>query len=380
MTKDLDPDTPIAAAAEDSAVAEAKAAPKAKAVPKAKSEAKSQSEAEAKFEALAIAKFEAVAKAKAEAEAIAIAEAEDAVAIDVPTVDDAEMSKQERKRMRVMRRFENGMYPYSDRIKKGDYEKTKASLQVELLKVQRWVKESGKKVVIIFEGRDAAGKGGTIKRFMEHLNPRGASVVALEKPTIAEQGQWYFQRYIDHLPTSGEMVMFDRSWYNRAGVERVMGFCEPTAYLEFMRQCPEIERMLVRDGVLLYKYWFSVTQEEQRKRFESRKRDPLKQWKLSPIDQASIDKWGDYTEAKEAMFFYTDTADSPWTIIKSDDKKRARLNCMRHFLSSLDYDGKDFKTVGEPDPFIVTSSDHAIANSDHILGKSLHPKQRRSRK
>ena len=380
MTKDLDPDTPIAAAAEDSAVAEAKAAPKAKAVPKAKSEAKSQSEAEAKFEALAIAKFEAVAKAKAEAEAIAIAEAEDAVAIDVPTVDDAEMSKQERKRMRVMRRFENGMYPYSDRIKKGDYEKTKASLQVELLKVQRWVKESGKKVVIIFEGRDAAGKGGTIKRFMEHLNPRGASVVALEKPTIAEQGQWYFQRYIDHLPTSGEMVMFDRSWYNRAGVERVMGFCEPTAYLEFMRQCPEIERMLVRDGVLFYKYWFSVTQEEQRKRFESRKRDPLKQWKLSPIDQASIDKWGDYTEAKEAMFFYTDTADSPWTIIKSDDKKRARLNCMRHFLSSLDYDGKDFKTVGEPDPFIVTSSDHAIANSDHILGKSLHPKQRRSGK
>ncbi len=378
MTKDLDPDTPIAAATEDSAVADAKF--EAKAVPKAKSEAKSQSEAEAKFEALALAKFEAVAKAKAEAEAVAIAEAEDAVAIDVPTVDDADMSKQERKRMRVMRRFENGMYPYSDRIKKADYEKTKASLQVELLKVQRWVKESGKKVVIIFEGRDAAGKGGTIKRFMEHLNPRGASVVALEKPTIAEQGQWYFQRYIDHLPTSGEMVMFDRSWYNRAGVERVMGFCEPTAYLEFMRQCPEIERMLVREGVLFYKYWFSVTQEEQRKRFESRKRDPLKQWKLSPIDQASIDKWGDYTEAKEAMFFYTDTADAPWTIIKSDDKKRARLNCMRHFLSTLDYDGKDRNAVGEPDPFIVTSSDHAVANSDHILGKSLHPQQRRSGK
>ena len=388
MTKDLNPDTPIAAAAEDSAVADAKFEAKAeakaeavpKAVPKAKSEAKSQSEAEAKFEALAVAKFEAVAKAKAEADAVAIAEAEEAVAIDVPTVNDVDMSKQERKRMRVMRRFENGMYPYSDRIKKRDYEKTKASLQVELLKVQRWVKESGKKVVIIFEGRDAAGKGGTIKRFMEHLNPRGASVVALEKPTIAEQGQWYFQRYIDHLPTSGEMVMFDRSWYNRAGVERVMGFCEPTAYLEFMRQCPEIERMLVRDGVFFYKYWFSVTQEEQRKRFESRKRDPLKQWKLSPIDQASIDKWGDYTEAKEAMFFYTDTADAPWTIIKSDDKKRARLNCMRHFLSSLPYDGKDRKVVGEPDPFIVTSSDHAVENSEHILGKSLHPKQRHSSK
>jgi polyphosphate kinase 2 len=372
MTKDLDPDTPIAAVAEDTA--------DAKSAPKAKSEAESKSEAEAKFEAEAVAKFEAVARANAEAEAEAIAEAEDAVAIDVPTVDDVAMSKQERKRMRVMRRFENGMYPYSDRIKKRDYEKSKASLQVELLKVQRWVKASGKKVVIIFEGRDAAGKGGTIKRFMEHLNPRGARVVALEKPTIAEQGQWYFQRYIDHLPSAGEMMMFDRSWYNRAGVERVMGFCEPNAYLEFMRQCPEIERMLVRDGVLFYKYWFSVTQDEQRKRFESRKRDPLKQWKLSPIDQASIDKWDDYTEAKEAMFFYTDTADAPWTIIKSDDKKRARLNCMRHFLSTLDYDGKDHKTIGEPDPFIVTSSDHAVANSEHILGKSLHPKQRRTGK
>ena len=309
-----------------------------------------------------------------------ITAADDTAAIEVPSVDDDAMSKQELKRMEVLRRFENGMYPYSDRIKKREYEKVKTSLQVELLKLQHWVKESGKKVVVIFEGRDAAGKGGTIKRFMEHLNPRGARVVALEKPTVAEQGQWYFQRYIDHLPSSGEMVMFDRSWYNRAGVERVMGFCDPTAYLEFMRQCPEIERMLVRSDVLLFKYWFSVTQEEQRRRFESRKGDPLKQWKLSPIDQASIDKWGDYTEAKEAMFFYTDTADAPWTIIKSDDKKRARLNCMRHFLSSLDYDGKDHKTVGEPDPFIVTSSDHAVANSDHILGKSLHPKQRRSGK
>jgi polyphosphate kinase 2 len=215
---------------------------------------------------------------------------------------------------------------------------------------------------------------------MEHLNPRGARVVALEKPTVAEQTQWYFQRYINHLPSAGEIVLFDRSWYNRAGVERVMGFCDPAAYLEFMRQCPEIERMLVRSGVQLFKYWFSVTQEEQRRRFESRKSDPLKQWKLSPIDQASIDKWGDYTEAKEAMFFYTDTADAPWTVVKSDDKKRARLNCMRHFLSSLNYDGKDHKTVGEPDPFIVTSSDHALRNSEHILGKSLHPEQRRSGK
>jgi polyphosphate kinase 2 len=299
---------------------------------------------------------------------------------ETSSTSDNGMAQGELDRMDVIRRFENGMYPYADRIGRVRYEREKARLQVELLKVQRWVKESGKKIVILFEGRDAAGKGGAIKRFMEHLNPRGARVVALEKPTVAEQTQWYFQRYVNHLPSAGEIVLFDRSWYNRAGVERVMGFCEPAAYLEFMRQCPEIERMLVRSGVLLFKYWFSVTQEEQRLRFESRKSDPLKQWKLSPIDQASIDKWGDYTEAKEAMFFYTDTADAPWTIVKSDDKKRARLNCMRHFLSSLPYDGKDHKTVGKPDPFIVTSSDHALRNSEHILGKSLHPEQRRSGK
>ena len=306
------------------------------------------------------------------------AEAESPVELRSP--EDDGMAQGELDRMDVIRRFENGMYPYEDRVKKAEYEKEKALLQVELLKVQRWVKESGKKVVVLFEGRDAAGKGGAIKRFMEHLNPRGARVVALEKPTVAEQTQWYFQRYVNYLPSAGEIVMFDRSWYNRAGVERVMGFCDPGSYLEFMRQCPEIERMLTRSGVLLFKYWFSVTQDEQRRRFESRKSDPLKQWKLSPIDQASIDKWGDYTEAKEAMFFYTDTADAPWTIVKSDDKKRARLNCMRHFLASLNYDGKDHETVGEPDPYIVTSSDHAVGNSEHILGKSLHPKQRRSGK
>ncbi len=296
---------------------------------------------------------------------------------DTPSLEDASIAQHEIDRMEVIRRFENGMYPYPDKIGRSEYEDEKARLQVELLKVQKWVKESGKKIVILFEGRDAAGKGGAIKRFMEHLNPRGARVVALEKPTDAERTQWYFQRYIDHLPSGGEIVLFDRSWYNRAGVERVMGFCDPGAYLEFMRQCPEIERMLVRSGIMLFKYWFSVTQDEQRRRFESRREDPLKQWKLSPIDQASIDKWGDYTEAKEAMFFYTDTADAPWTIVKSDDKKRARLNCMRHFLSSLNYDGKDVDTIGEIDPFIVTSSDHAIGNSEHILGKSLHPEQRR---
>ncbi|MDH3630823.1 MAG: polyphosphate kinase 2 [Gammaproteobacteria bacterium] len=307
-------------------------------------------------------------------------EADDSSQIKIQSLEDSGIAQHEIERMDVIRRFENGMYPYEDRIKKSEYEREKALLQVELLKVQRWVKSTGKKIVVLFEGRDAAGKGGAIKRFMEHLNPRGARVVALEKPTAAEQTQWYFQRYFKHLPSAGEIVLLDRSWYNRAGVERVMGFCDPTAYLEFMRQCPEIERMLVRSGILLYKYWFSVTQDEQRKRFESRKSDPLKQWKLSPVDQASIDKWDDYTEAKEAMFFYTDTADAPWTIIKSDDKKRARLNCMRHFLSTLNYDDKDFDSVGEPDPFIVTSSDHAIARSEHILGASLHPEQRRSKK
>jgi polyphosphate kinase len=226
---------------------------------------------------------------------------------------------------------------------------------------------------VIFEGRDAAGKGGTIKRFMEHLNPRGARVVALEKPTDRERTQWYFQRYIENLPSGGELVFLDRSWYNRAGVERVMGFCTPNDYLEFMRQCPDLERMFVRSGIRLFKYWFSVTREEQKRRFESRDNDPLKQWKLSPIDKASLDKWDDYTEAKEAMFFYTDTADAPWTIIKSDDKKRARLACMQHFLSSLPYPNKNRKVVTGPDPLIVGSTAHVIGRDEHILGKSLRP-------
>lgn len=277
----------------------------------------------------------------------------------------------------IRRSFETGEYPYHTKMRRAAYESQKARLQAELLKVQHWVKESGQKIVILFEGRDAAGKGGTIKRFMEHLNPRGARVVALEKPTEAEKTQWYFQRYISHMPSAGEIVLFDRSWYNRAGVERVMEFCTPSEYLEFMRQCPEVERMLVRSGIRLYKYWFSVTQEEQARRFAARSEDPLKQWKLSPIDRASLNKWDDYTEAKEAKFFYTDTADAPWTIIKSNDKKRARLNAMQHFLSSLPYPGKDTRLVRGPDPLIVGSSAHVIGNSDHILGKSLHPKQRK---
>jgi len=277
----------------------------------------------------------------------------------------------------VRRAFETGKYPYRTRLARRTYEKTKAELQAEMLKVQLWAQETGQRFVLLFEGRDAAGKGGTIKRFTEHLNPRTARVVALNKPTETERGQWYFQRYIEHLPTSGEMVLYDRSWYNRAGVERVMGFCGPNDYLEFMRQTPDLERMLVRSGIRLYKYWFSVTQEEQQRRFTSRETDPLKQWKLSPIDKASLNKWDDYTEAKEAMFFYTDTADAPWTIIKSNDKKRARLNCMRHFLASLDYPGKDLEIVGLPDPLIVGQADHVIHRSDHILGTALHPDTRR---
>ena len=278
----------------------------------------------------------------------------------------------------VRRAFETGAYPYTSKMKRAIYETHKAELQVELLKVQNWVQNTGERIVMLFEGRDAAGKGGTIKRFMEHLNPRGARVVALTKPGERARTQWFFQRYIEHLPAAGEIVMFDRSWYNRAGVERVMGFCPPNEYLEFMRQCPELERMLVRSGIRLYKYYFSVTREEQLRRFKSRELDPLKRWKLSPVDRASLDKWDDYTEAKEAMFFYTDTADSPWVIVKSDDKKRARLNCMQHFLASLPYPDKDQHVIRGPDPLIVGTSDHVIGRAEHILDKTVHPDLRRA--
>ncbi|WP_370399255.1 polyphosphate kinase 2 [Sulfitobacter sp. JB4-11] len=270
--------------------------------------------------------------------------------------------------------FEQGEYPYKTKLDRSTYEAEKSALQVELLKVQLWVQETGQKYVLLFEGRDAAGKGGTIKRFTEHLNPRAARVVALNKPTDEERGQWFFQRYVKHLPTAGEMVFYDRSWYNRAGVERVMNFCAPHEYLEFMRQTPEFERMLTRSGIKLFKYWFSVTQNEQKKRFASRETDPLKRWKLSPIDRASLDKWSDYTEAKEAMFFYTDTADAPWTVIRSNDKKRARLTCMRHFLSQLDYPGKDLDIASPPDPLIFHQAQAVLQESEHILATSLHPK------
>ena len=253
----------------------------------------------------------------------------------------------------LARDWRRGAYPYRNLLRRSTYEREKFRLQVELLKLQAWVKETGQRVVILFEGRDAAGKGGTIKRFMEHLNPRGARVVALQKPTETERGQWYFQRYVQHLPTQGEIVMFDRSWYNRAGVERVMGFCSDAEYAEFMRQAPEFERHLVRSGVHVIKFWFSVSQKEQRRRFKEREAHPLKQWKLSPIDTASLDKWDDYTRAKEAMFCDTDTADAPWTVIKSDCKKRARLNAMRYVLHKLPYAAKDLARIGKLDPLIV---------------------------
>jgi polyphosphate kinase 2 len=244
-------------------------------------------------------------------------------------------------------------YPYDERIPRGEYDHQKRLLQIELLKLQNYVKATGERIVVLFEGRDAAGKGGTIKRFMEHLNPRGARVVALEKPSERESTQWYFQRYIAHLPSAGEIVLFDRSWYNRAGVERVMGFCTRQEYLEFMREAPDLERMLTRSGINLVKFWFSVTQGEQRTRFAIRQVDPVRQWKLSPNDVQSLDKWDEYTEAKEAMFFYTDTADAPWTVVKSNDKKRARLEAIRHVLNRFDYDDKDAEVVGRPDPQIV---------------------------
>ena len=267
--------------------------------------------------------------------------------------------------------WRTGGYPYKNLLSRKNYEKQKYRLQVELLKLQAWVKETGARVVVLFEGRDAAGKGGTIKRFMEHLNPRGAHVVALEKPSETERGQWYFQRYVQHLPTRGEIVMFDRSWYNRAGVEWVMGFCSQQEYMEFMRQCPEFERNLVHSEVHLIKFWFSVSRKEQRRRFKEREIHPLKQWKLSPIDVASLDKWDEYTRAKEAMFFYTDTADAPWTVIKSDCKKRARLNAMRYILHKLQYAGKDLEGIGPIDPLLVGRANVVYERGEKQISQPL---------
>ena len=243
-------------------------------------------------------------------------------------------------------------YPYSERLARGDYAGAKRALQIELLKLQRWVKSSGHRLLIVFEGQDAAGKGGTIRRFAENLNPRGLRVVALEKPSAHEQGDGYLRRYLPHLPAPGEIVLFDRSWYNRAGVEHVMGFCDQREYARFLRDAPTFESDLVADGITLVKFWLSVSRTEQLRRFVDRYTDPVKRWKLSPVDLASLDRWDDYARARDVVFRHTDLPDAPWTVIKSNDKKRARLAAMRHVLARCDYEGKDFEVVGVPDPLI----------------------------
>ncbi|GAB3262584.1 polyphosphate kinase 2 [Kineococcus gypseus] len=260
-------------------------------------------------------------------------------------------------------------YPYDERLPRSEYDPVKRLLQIELLKLQKWVKDTGERLVVLCEGRDAAGKGGTIKRFTEHLNPRGARVVALEKPSERESTQWYFQRYVAHLPAGGEIVLFDRSWYNRAGVERVMGFATEEEYERFMRQAPLFEQMLVDDGIHLVKFWFSVTRAEQRTRFAIRQVDPVRQWKLSPMDLESLDRWDEYTAAKEAMFARTDTSFAPWTVVKTNDKKRARLEAMRVVLSRFDYAGKDAAVVGSPDPLLVVGA-RSILEADRRPAQS----------
>lgn len=262
-------------------------------------------------------------------------------------------------------------YPYKKVMSTRKYNRQIELLQIELVKMQAWVGKSGERIVAVFEGRDAAGKGGTIKRFVENLNPRGARVVALAKPSENEKGQWYFQRYVQNMPTSGELVFFDRSWYNRAGVERVMGFCKPNDYLEFMRQAPEFERMLTRSGIRLFKFWFSVSREEQLRRFISRAKDPLKQWKLSPMDVESLGRWDEYTQAKESMLFYSDTADAPWTIVRSDDKKRARLNAIKFLLKDIPYDGKDHSLLDDMDPLVVGSAKDIYETGEQIVPTTI---------
>ena len=280
------------------------------------------------------------------------------VADDEPTIPDAEpiedpthIGAENR-----IRYFRENLYPYAHRMRNREYNTQILPLQIELVKLQNWIRDVGERVIILFEGRDAAGKGGSIRRFMDHWNPRSARVVALDKPSYVELGQWYFQRYVNHFPTSGEIVLFDRSWYNRAGVERVMGFSSERDYRLFIQQAPALERMIVDSGIRLFKLYFSVSRKEQLRRFEKRSNDPLRQWKVSSVDTMSKDKWEEYTEAKEAMFLLTHTDVAPWTIIKSDDKKRARINAMRHVLHSMDYEGKDMAVAHAPNPAIVASS------------------------
>lgn len=274
--------------------------------------------------------------------------------LDSETQDDLMLEQERFKIKEVSIKAQSRQEEYGDQAIDGEHRKKKADklsneeyleliapLHVELLKMQNWIKDEGIKVVCLFEGRDAAGKGGTIKRIIEHLNPRGCRVVALNKPTELEKTQWYFQRYVQHLPGAGEMVLFDRSWYNRSGVERVMNFCNKDQVMEFLRSVPNFEEMLMRSGIHLHKFWFSVSKHEQERRFKKRETDPLKQWKLSPVDKESQNLWDKYSLAKEDMFYYTSTPDAPWVVIKSDDKKRARINAMRYLLSQFDYAGKD---------------------------------------
>jgi len=250
-----------------------------------------------------------------------------------------------------------------------EYEREKLKLQIELLKLQTHVKKTGQRIVMLFEGRDAAGKGGTIKRIREHLNPRGARVVALEKPSDREKTQWYFQRYTDHLPSAGEIVIFDRSWYNRSMVEPVMGFCTDEQHKRFLKYAPVFERILTKEGIILFKLYFSVSKKMQLKRFEKRSKDPLKQYKLSPVDMQAQDLWGEYTMRKFQMLLETNTTLSPWTIIRSDNKKKARINCMKHILNRLDYEGKIEDSELDENPKIVISGIDEIKLMEGNLSK-----------
>lgn len=253
------------------------------------------------------------------------------------------------------RTFPHGDYLFPERLKRKTYEARLHDLQVELVKLQSWVKQTGERIVMVFEGRDAAGKGGTIRRFTANLNPRQARVVALSKPSDVERGQWYFQRYIDHLPTEGEIVFFDRSWYNRAGVEPVMGFCTPEQTEKFFLEAPVFEGMLVREGIHLFKFWLTLNREEQLKRFYKRKTNPLKTWKLSPLDYKAVGKWDAYTKAIDDIFRNTDTPHAPWTVVDSNDQRRARLECIKVVLDAFDYDHKDTEKVGAIDGRMVTT-------------------------
>ena len=249
----------------------------------------------------------------------------------------------------------SGGHPYDKKLKRKAYEEALTALQIELVKLHASMQKRQERLVALFEGRDAAGKGGAIKRIAAHVNPRRARVVALPRPTETEAGQWYFQRYVSHLPTAGEIVLFDRSWYNRAGVERVMGFCTQDQLADFLREAPQLEGMLVRDGIHLFKFYLDIGREMQMKRFHRRQHDPLRQWKITDIDRAAVGKWDAYTEAKEEMFRFTHTPATPWTVIRANDKRRTRLEALRTILSALDYDGKDKKAVGKVDASIVGS-------------------------